>query len=61
MTQWPIPPGCEIFLDALSDPNHPEHEELLEWYGGPFDPADMKEQIVRIQMGRLTKARIRKK
>ena len=31
-------PGYEMFLEAISDPSHPEHEELLEWVGGDFDP-----------------------
>jgi hypothetical protein len=31
------PPGFEEFKRALADPEHPEHEELLEWYGGEFD------------------------
>lgn len=30
--------GYEQFLAAISDPHHPEHEEMLEWAGGPFDP-----------------------
>ena len=34
-----IPPGYEDFLQALADPAHPEHDELKEWIGGPFDPA----------------------
>jgi Plasmid pRiA4b ORF-3-like protein len=32
------PPGFDEFKRALADPDHPEHEELLEWYGGEFDP-----------------------
>jgi hypothetical protein len=31
-------PGYENFLEALRDPDHPEHEEFLEWIGGEFDP-----------------------
>jgi hypothetical protein len=31
------PPGFDEFKRALADPDHPEHEELLEWYGGEFD------------------------
>jgi hypothetical protein len=31
-------PGYENFLQALADPNHPEHDEYLEWIGGSFDP-----------------------
>ena len=32
------PPGYLDFLDAMLDPNHPEHNSMLEWYGGAFDP-----------------------
>ena len=31
-------PGYEQFLDALADPNHSEHRNLMEWIGGSFDP-----------------------
>ncbi|MCC7202254.1 MAG: plasmid pRiA4b ORF-3 family protein [Nitrospirae bacterium] len=30
--------GYEDFLEAIMDPNHREHEELLRWAGGDFDP-----------------------
>lgn len=26
------------FLEAIKDPEHKEHEEMLEWVGGEFDP-----------------------
>ena len=31
-------------LDAIQDPKHEEHETMLEWIGGEFDPDafDMK-------------------
>jgi len=32
------PWGYGDFLDAISDPKHERHEELLEWVGGEFDP-----------------------
>jgi hypothetical protein len=31
-------PGYANFLDAISDRSHPDHENLLEWIGGKFDP-----------------------
>jgi hypothetical protein len=30
--------GYAEFLEAISDPEHPEHEDMLEWIGGEFDP-----------------------
>lgn len=29
--------GYTMFLEAIADPSHPEHEEMLEWVGGDFD------------------------
>jgi hypothetical protein len=29
--------GYETFLEAINDPQHPEHEMLTEWVGGSFD------------------------
>lgn len=34
------PPGYENLLEALADPNHEEHDELLEWVGGEYDPEE---------------------
>ncbi|MGH2454921.1 MAG: plasmid pRiA4b ORF-3 family protein [Candidatus Limnocylindria bacterium] len=31
-------PGYEDLLESLRDPDHPEHEERLDWLGGAFDP-----------------------
>jgi hypothetical protein len=25
-------------LEAIRDPKHPEHKDLMEWLGEPFDP-----------------------
>lgn len=30
--------GYEQFLDAIRDPEHPEHEDYVEWIGDEFDP-----------------------
>jgi hypothetical protein len=34
-------PGFELFLDAVNDPAHEEHQQTLKWYGGPFDSDDI--------------------
>ncbi|MEI4234482.1 plasmid pRiA4b ORF-3 family protein [Roseovarius sp. D22-M7] len=36
--------GFEEFLEAVSDPEHEDHERMLEWYGKPFDPEDIDER-----------------
>ena len=32
------PYGYTDFLEAIRDPEHPEHDEMLAWAGGTFDP-----------------------
>ena len=32
--------GYEDLLEAISNPNHPEHEDMLEWLGEEFDPEE---------------------
>ncbi len=32
------PPGYDEFLEAMADPDHERHDELLEWFGDEFDP-----------------------
>ena len=27
-----------MMLEAIEDEEHPDHEEMLEWVGGDFDP-----------------------
>jgi hypothetical protein len=34
------PSGYARLLEILADPDHEEHEEMLEWAGGLFDPQD---------------------
>jgi hypothetical protein len=40
-------PGFELFLDAMSDPAHEEHQQLRQWYGGAFDPDDIDEPATK--------------
>lgn len=32
--------GYEEFLEAIKDPNHEEHAEMLEWVGEGYDPEE---------------------
>ena len=52
-------PGFEMFLQALTDPEHPEHEDLTEWYGQLFDPEDIEADIIKARMNRLAAMRNR--
>jgi hypothetical protein len=47
------PWGYGDFLDALEDPKHPQHEELLEWIGGEFDPEAFDPEAVNKELTEL--------
>jgi len=32
------PPAYESFLEVMADKNHPDHEDMIDWIGGEFDP-----------------------
>lgn len=49
-------PGYENFLAAIRDPKHPEHEEMLEWCGGNFNPEAFSKDEVNAELERLRKA-----
>ncbi|MBD8891331.1 plasmid pRiA4b ORF-3 family protein [Roseibium litorale] len=54
-------PGFEMFLEAMADPKHEDHDDLFDWYGKPFDAQDIEPEIVKVQMGRLASMRRPKK
>ena len=42
-------PGYFEFLEVVSNPHHEEHESMLTWHGGPFDPEEFDiEEVNRI-------------
>lgn len=47
------PWGYEQLLTILADPQHPEHEDRLEWIGGPVDPASFDVEVVAQRLGRI--------
>ncbi len=47
--------GYADFLTAIGDPTHPEHDSMLEWVGGAYDPGefDRSDFAHRLRLGRL--------
>ncbi len=54
-------PGFEMFLKAMADPSHEEHDNLLQWYGKPFDQGNIETAVVKALMNRLANMRRSKK
>ena len=48
------PWGYADFLDAISDPEHDRHEELVEWSGGSFDPEAFDQAEVDLTFATLS-------
>ena len=46
--------GYASFLEAIRDPEHPEHDEMLAWVGGEFDPDIFDLDEVNRELQRLT-------
>ena len=38
--------GYDSLLETINDPNHPEHEDMVEWLGGDFDPEAFDAEVV---------------
>ncbi len=45
--------GHDSFLEAIRDPNHPEHDDMLAWVGGEFDPEAFDLEEVNQQLAQL--------
>lgn len=46
-------PGYYEFLEAIKDPTHDEHEAMLEWYGGSFDPTAFNLDEVNLRLSEV--------
>jgi pRiA4b ORF-3-like protein len=40
-------PGFYEFLDAISYPAHPDHDDRIEWYDGRFDSEEFDVERTR--------------
>ena len=47
------PRGYFDFVEAISNPNHRGHEQMLEWVGGEFDPERFDLESVNKKLRRL--------
>lgn len=50
--------GYYGFLEAIQDPNHPEHDDMLEWVGaigggGSFDPEEFDLDAINKELKRI--------
>ena len=52
--------GYASFLEAIQDPQHPEHEEMVDWVGGEFDPEAFDLEEVNNELQNLTSPRGRR-
>jgi hypothetical protein len=43
--------GCLQFLEAISDPDHEQHDDLVEWIGRKFDPEKFSVDEVNKELG----------
>jgi hypothetical protein len=53
--------GYASVLEAIRDPEHPEHEEMLEWVGGEFDPEAFDLDEVNRELRHLTESEVRRR
>ena len=49
--------GFMGFLEAVLDPAHEEHKQMIELYGKPYDPADIDERLVRMGLETIARGR----
>lgn len=49
--------GFELFLEAIADLSHEEHDELMRWHGAPFDQDLVDEQLIRARIAKLARRR----
>ena len=49
--------GYELFLKAIRNPEHDEHQDYLNWVGGEFDPADFDLEEINTQLRRMGRGR----
>jgi len=54
------PWGYEEYLEAIADPRHERHEEMVQWRGPGFDPDTVDLDDIERELARLARKRARK-
>ena len=49
--------GYYAFVEAMGDPAHEEHGQMLDWYGEAYDPDDLDLSLIRQRIGALARCR----
>lgn len=47
--------GYQEFLASLSNPRHEEHERMLKWVGGSFDPDAFDVNLVNLELAKYAR------
>ncbi len=55
------PGGYVHYLEAISDPNHEDHAEMVEWGGPGFDPGIVDEDAIRNAFAALVASKRRRR
>lgn len=51
------PPGFLDFVEAISKRSHPQHKDMVRWYGGPFHATDYGEAEIAARVGEIAQRR----
>ena len=54
------PWGYAHYLEAIADPDHEEHADMIEWRGPGFDPSAVDEAAIQKALSKLANRRKRK-
>ncbi len=49
------PPGYADYLEAIADPKHESHKEMIDWRGPDFDPTAVDDAAIRKRLDALAK------
>ncbi len=41
------------WIEAIRDPSHEEHEDMLDWIGGSFDPEELDLKAINRDLKRM--------